>query len=235
MSKDRKRWYLLLRKFWALLQKINFWGQIGLGASLGMSLCIWGIGDYGLGESLCIHSILSLFYLFLSLKFFGSLYAKSIYYTRCPIEVPLCLRRIKIERKHSKLQIYYVTGCLEMFYLHFTLLAMIQVFGNSPILIKTEKFDKESTSCSWNVSILIFNLKQICKIVPIGNCSIWNFLATYFDYIFIKSLRKASKILKMLRNWGLRETGTSYRQRCGFRVDRWPNMWLKVNKLSKIG
>ena len=121
------------------------------------------------------------------------------------------------------------------FYLHFTLLAMIQVFGNSPILIKTEKFDKEPTNCSWNVSILIFNLKQICKIVPIGNCLIWNFLATYFGYIFIKSLRKASKILKMLRNWGLRETGTSYRQRCGFRVDRWPNMWLKVNKLSKIG
>ena len=113
-----------------------------------MSLCIWGIGDYGLGESLCIHSILSLFYLFLSLKFFGSLYAKSIYYTRCPIEVPLCLRRIKIVRKHSKLQIYYVTGCLEMSYLHFTLLAMIQVFRNSLILIKTEKFDKELTNRS---------------------------------------------------------------------------------------
>ena len=115
LKKDRKRWYLLLRKFWALLQKINFWGQTGLGASLGVSLCIWGLGDYGLGASLCIHSILSLFYLFLSLKFFGSLYANFIYYTRCPIEVPLCLRQIKIERKHSKLQIYYVTGCLEMF------------------------------------------------------------------------------------------------------------------------
>ena len=40
--------------------------------------------------------------------------------------------------------------------------------------------------------------------MPQENCLIWNFSATHFVYVSMKSLTKALKLLKMFKKWGLR-------------------------------
>ena len=44
-----------------------------------------------------------------------------------------------------------------------------------------------------------------------------------------------SKLLKMLRYWGFKETGTSYEQRFVTVNNWWQNIWQKVQKSSKTG
>ena len=39
-----------------------------------------------------------------------------------------------------------------------------------------------------------FNLNQMCEIVVIDNCEIWNFNATWVLYIFVKYRKKALKL-----------------------------------------
>ena len=46
-------------------------------------------------------------------------------------------------------------------------------------------------------------------------------------------MTKTSKLLKILRYWGLKETGTSYNQRFGLTGNQWQNILQKVRKLSK--
>ena len=62
-----------------------------------------------------------------------------------------------------------------------------------------------------------------------------NISTTHFVYISIKSLTKTSKLLKMLRNWGLKETAISYEQTLGFTGNRWQNISQKVRKSQKTG
>ena len=83
--------------------------------------------------------------------------------------------------------------------------------------------------------ISIFDVKPTCKIVLTENCWIWNFPAIPFLYISIKNLTKVSKLLKILRYWGLKKTGTSYDQTFGFTDNQWQNILPKVRKSSKIG
>ena len=103
------------------------------------------------------------------------------------------------------------------FYFHFASLIMIKLLEIALFRLNIEKHIKKSpTSYNWNLSNSICDLKETCKIVPTENCQFWNFLATHSVYVSIKSLTKASKLLKMLRYWSLKETGTSYEQRFGF-------------------
>ena len=81
----------------------------------------------------------------------------------------------------------------------------------------------------------IFGIKQTWKIVSIENCKIWNFHATRFVYISMKSLTIPSRLLKMLRYWDLKETKKSYEQRSGLSDNQWQNVFAKVRKSNKIG
>ena len=58
--------------------------------------------------------------------------------------------------------------------------------------------------------ISVIELKQTWKIVPIKNWSTYGVLATRFVYIWIKSLKKARKLLKGLRYRHLKKTGTRW-------------------------
>ena len=58
------------------------------------------------------------------------------------------------------------------------------------------------------------------------------FCSTHFVYISIKSLTKVSKLLKMLGNWGLKETKRSYEQKVGFAGNQWQNTW-KSNQIGQ--
>ena len=124
-------------------------------------------------------------------------------------------------------------NCKNIFHLHFTSFIMIQISGNSPILVKLRKNYQNVGSELTGVEIFlisIFDLKQICIIVPTENCSIWNFPAARFVNNSNKSLTKASKLLRILREGDLTGTGTSYEQRFGFTNNQWLNKWPKVRK-----
>ena len=69
----------------------------------------------------------------------------------------------------------------------------------------------------------MFYIKQTNKVVPTGNCEIWNFLTSALVYNAIKSLIKASKlseILKILRFEGEWE-------------ELWAKIWFYSQSLTK--
>lgn len=63
----------------------------------------------------------------------------------------------------------------------------------------------------------IFDLRQTCKILLIESSWIWNFTATRLLYLFALNIWKASEILKMLKEWSLKETGISFGQNVFYR------------------
>ena len=78
----------------------------------------------------------------------------------------------------------------------------------------TKKYIKKTLSkCNLNFVKINFDVRQTCKILPTKNCSIWNFPASPFVYILIKSLAKASKLFKMIRRWHLKKTEKSNQER----------------------
>ena len=58
---------------------------------------------------------------------------------------------------------------------------------------------------------------------------------TRFVYIFMKNLTRSSKLLKISRYWGLKETVTSFKQRFGLSVNQRQNILPKAGTSSKIG
>ena len=79
---------------------------------------------------------------------------------------------------------------------------MIQISGNSTLFwLNTEKSIKKSPVTAVKYSLTpIFGLKQTFKVTPTENSSICNFLETCLVYFPIKSCKKASKLLRILRN-----------------------------------
>ena len=128
-----------------------------------------------------------------------------------------------LKGKKSKLQRYYVTNYLKIVNLYFTSLIMIQISGNSPILVKYRNiYQKTCTNCSWN----FFN-SAYRKLL--------NLKLSRNYYNSIKSLIKALKLLKLLKYRGLKETRTSYEQKFGFTDNQRQIIWQKVRRSSKIG
>ena len=79
---------------------------------------------------------------------------------------------------------------------------MIQISGNSTLFwLNTEKSIKKSPVTAVEYSLTpIFGLKQTFKIAPTESSSICIFLETCLVYFPIKSLKKASELLRILRN-----------------------------------
>ena len=126
-------------------------------------------------------------------------FAYKFHYLR--YQILLYLPQIRLAQKHSKLPVCYVTDCLKEFHLEFRLLAVIQIPGDGPILVKKKTYQKKNTANAVEIfPISIFDLKQTCKIVPTEFYSILNFTATYFDDVSINTYKKALKLLKMLLN-----------------------------------
>ena len=78
--------------------------------------------------------------------------------------------------------------------------------------------------------IAIFDVKQACKKVPKENCTNWNSPATFFASISIQSL---AKLWKVLKRWGLKETGASYEQSFGF-TNNQAQYFAKRKKIKQI-
>ena len=59
-------------------------------------------------------------------------------------QILLYLPQIRLAQKQSKLQVCYVTDCLKEFHLEFRLLAVIQIPGDGPILVKKKTYQKKT-------------------------------------------------------------------------------------------
>ena len=110
---------------------------------------------------------------------------------------------------------------------------MIEISVNSTVLIKHKQiYQKSPTNCSWNLATINFLPKAKMQNSAYRD---WNFPATCFVYIYMETLRKPSKLLKMLKFWDLKETGINYKQRFGLWNNQWQNTLQQIKISSKIG
>ena len=120
---------------------------------------------------------------------------------------------VNLTEKHNRWQKYCVNDCLKTFHLHFVSLIMIRISRNIPILPKHRNiFWKALCNCSGIFIISIFDLKQICKIVPTENSKNWNFLATWYNLYCYQKFDESFIVIvnaEILRF----ETEKSYEQR----------------------
>ena len=132
-----------------------------------------------------------------------------------------CRELTKLAQKHSKLQ-NYVTNWQFFFVMlhhkHWFKFLEIALF-----LLHTKNLSNTTPSTAAEIFLeSIFDLKQTCKILPTENFSTFQFSTLpQLVYNSVKSLVKASKLLKMLRNWGLKKTWMGYEQIFGFTGNQW--------------
>ena len=190
MDQTRKFWYLLLYNFWLLDTKTHLcWREWELG-------CIPNNFDI---------SLIFLFPIILSRESFNNLWGSS-QITFLILDIKSCF--VFGESKQNQNIANYQNMNIMILFCNFTSLTITWISECGPILTKYLFFCKDLSKQPPPAKVRsclmpIFDLHQTWKIVLTEICSIRIFSATFFVYICIKRLRKALKLLNMLKNWSL--------------------------------
>ena len=97
-------------------------------------------------------------------------------------------------------QKFHVGDCLKVFHFHFTLLVMIQISANSPILANTQNsFKNPPPTLVEEFLRSFFDLTQTWKTVPIENCKIWNSSSKLFCLYLQEAFDKSFEVIKTIR------------------------------------